>query len=389
MNRAIYLDNSMTTRPSDTAVGRMLTYYSEKWGTPSAPHQKGQELFPAMQESLISIYELLGANEKDGFVFTSSGAEATNQVILSAYFDTTKPTGKNQFITSHIDEAPQLMAIGRLQQHLGCVGKMVNPDESGMVTADAIAEAITPRTALVSLAWANGLTGVINPIAEIASICEERGILFHLDATHVLGKLFYELNGINASFISFDGTHLHAPAGTGGLYIKSGVHCAPLIMGGLEQAGLRAGNINIPGLVALGQAAREAMDSRDFVCTEVARLRNLLEDGIVQAYPEAVVFFQNSERLPHCTTIGFPGINNEALLYALNRQGVYGCIGGGNFQQIALILKASKVPAELAQTAINFSLSRYTTEEEITRAITIIGETAHRLRKTSARLEVM
>jgi cysteine desulfurase len=381
----IYLDNNMTTQPSEKAISTMLPFLTEMWGSPSAPHQLGQEVIPAIEESLKAIYALIGAKESDSFVFTSSGAEAVNHAILSCYYDVTQKTGKNQFITSQIDEAPSIMSLGRLEK-MGCVGKLINPDKTGKISADAIAEALTPRTALISLSWANGLTGVINPVAEIAAICQERGIRLHLDATHVLGKLFYELDEINPDFITFNGDHLHAPKGTGGLYIKEGLACSPFIVGGLEQAGQRAGSVNVPGLAALGAAAAEALDCRDLLCTEVARLRDKLETGIISMYPEAVIFFNDQERLPHCTTIGFPGISNEAMLFALSRKNLYASIGGGSFQQIGLILAACGIPEILAQTAISFSLSRLTHEDEIDRAIEIVSETAKRLRKTSSKL---
>ena len=165
---------------------------------------------------------------------------------------------------------------------------MVHADKSGRITAESIAEAITPRTALISLSWANGLTGVVNPIAEISSLCKERGILFHLDATHILGKLFYDLEEVGADFITFNGDHLHAPKGTGGLLIRHGVKCSPFILGGIEQAGHRAGSFNVPGLVALGVASRELIDCRDLLCTETARLRNQLENEMIAGYPEAL-----------------------------------------------------------------------------------------------------
>lgn len=382
MARGIYLDNSTTTRPSELTASKMMPYITTTWGSPSAPHLMGQELYPSLKESWKSLYKLFGAQEADDIVFVSSGAEAVNHAILSAYFDVTLPTGKNHFITSHIDEAPAIMSIGRLEK-LGCVGKMVNPNSAGQVTAQAIAEAITPRTAMISLSWANGLTGTIQPVAEIAKLCKERDILLHLDATHVLGKLYFELEETGASFISFNGDNIHAPKGTGALWIKGGTKCSSLIVGGIEQANHRAGSYNIPGLIALAAAAEEALDARDLVCMETARLRNKLEMGIVAAYPEAVPFFCNQQRLPHITCIAFPGIANEAMLFALNRRSVYACIGGGSFQQIGLVLMASGTPEKTAHTAINFSLSRETTEDEVERATDIIAETANKLRRYS------
>lgn len=382
MPRGIYLDNNMATRPSVMAVSKMMPYLSDHWGHPSAPHQMGQELYPALEQSYKAIYKMLQASNGDTFIFTSSGAEAVNHVFFSAYEEITRTTGKNHYITSNIDEAPAIMSIGRLER-FGCVGKMVQANQCCMITSDILAEFITPRTALVSLSWANGLTGVINPVAEIGKLCKMRGIALHLDATHVLGKTFYEAEELGASFLTFNGGLLHAPKGTGGLWIKEGVKSSPFIVGGIEQNGLRGGCYNIPGLIALGQAAEELIDSRDLLCIEGVRLRNKLEQSIKDGYPEAIVFFQDQERLPHCTCIGFPGISNEALLYYLNQKGVYACIGGGCFQQIALVLAGSGVSPVLGQTAISFSLSRETSEEQIDMAAEIIVRGAKHLRKYS------
>jgi cysteine desulfurase len=361
----------------------MMPFFSEIWGSPSSPHLGGQEPMPAITESYKAIYELLGAKEVDDFIFTSSGAEAVNQVILAAYFDQAMVNGKNQLITSHIDEAPAIMAIGRLEK-LECVGKMVNPNSDGKITAHILSEAISPRTAMISLSLANGLTGVINPVEEIVALCKERGIALHLDVTHVLGKHYMEVGELGADFITFNGEQFHAPKGTGGLWIRSGKKCSPFILGGIEQGGGRGGSYNVPGLIALGQAAREAVDNRDLLCSEVARLRDKLEMGIVSHYPAAVPFYTDQERLPHCAVIAFPGIPNETMLHALNRKGVLASIGGGSFQQIGLLLAAAGVPDILAHTAVGFSLSRETHEDEIDRAVEIIANAAKSLRNLSS-----
>ncbi|MBV6343131.1 cysteine desulfurase family protein [Candidatus Magnetobacterium casense] len=381
-SHSIYLDNNTTTRPSEQAVAKMLPFLTERWGVASAPHQVGQQLFPAIDEALRGIYALLGAKEQDTVLFTSSAAEGVNHVILSTYFDVTVHTGKNQYITSAIDEAPAIMAMGRLEQ-LSCLGKMVPADKYGRITAQAIADMLTPRTALVSLSWANGLTGVVNPIIEIAELCQERGVRLHLDVSHALGKLFTDWEEVPAQFMTFNGDSFHAPSGTGGLYIRSDVRCSPFILGGSEQAGQRAGSFSVAGLVALGQAAREALDARDLICTEVARLRSKFENDLIALLPDVVVFFRDQERLPNCTAMAFPGVANEALLYLLNRKGVYASIGGGTFQQIGLVLAACGVEEVLAHSAISFSLSRETTEDDIDRAVGIIVECVKRLRKVS------
>jgi len=382
MTALIYLDNSTRGPPSETAISAMIPYWTTHWGVPTTPHQKGQELYPFLTRFYQTLYTFIGAEEGDQVILTSSGAEAVNHVIFSTYRNTTLSTGKNQFLTSNIDEASAMMAISHLEP-FGCVGQRIAVNAQGRVTPKALVDSLSPRTALVSLSWANGLTGVIQPVAEIANLCRERGVALHLDATHVLGKLFYDLKEIGADYLTFDGSALHAPQGTGVLYVKQGVRCSPLIFGCADQGGMRAGGINVPLLAGLAIASEEAFDSRDLLCTETARLRNQLENGIMKGFPRAQVCFKEQERLPHCTTILFPGIANEALLFALNRHGICATIGGGNFQQLALMLALCGIEETLAHSALSFSLSRYTTEEEIDRAISLIVEAAERLSRFS------
>ena len=202
----------------------------------------------------------------------------------------------------------------------------------------------------------------------------------------MLGKLFFDLKELQPDFLAFNGDHLHAPKGTGGLYIAEGIKCSPFIVGGIEQGGLRAGSVNVPALVGLGVAAKEALETRDFLCTEVARLKYHFEKELIRRIPEAVLLFENAERLPHVSAVAFPGIPSETFLFALNRRGVLASMGGGTQQQISYILHASGVPDALAKTAISFSLSRETTEEEIERSLNLIEAVYLRLRKVSEKM---
>lgn len=383
MRNKIYLDNSTTTRPSEKTITKMIPYFTEKWGIPSSPHGMGQELLPAIEESLRFLYALLDAQESASFVFTSSGTEAINHVFQATYHDITRLTGKNQFITSNIDEATSLMSIGRLEEW-SCVGKMIKANASGYISPEDLLQMINPRTALVSLSWVNGLTGVINPIAELSAVCQEKNVLFHVDATHALGKLFFQMEDLNPSFVTFNGDHLHAPKGTGGLYIKEGIKCSNLIVGSMDQGGRRGGALNVPLLIGLGEAAREALDARDLVCTEVARLRNFFEEEVTSQLMGTKIYFKDQDRVPNISAISFIGVANEALLYALNRKGVFATIGGGNFQQIGLVLMASHIQESEAHSALSFSLSRETTEDEILSAVAIIKECVTKLRKISS-----
>ncbi|MDP1880305.1 MAG: cysteine desulfurase family protein [Parachlamydiaceae bacterium] len=382
MTSPIYLDNSTTTRPSEKAVSAMIPYWTTYWGLPSSPHQKGQELYPLLTDSFKTLYQFLGADEEDQLVLTSSGTEAINHVISSVYKDITLSTGKNHFLSGNMDEAASILSIGQLEMH-GCVGKMIEVDSHGIITPQALIGRLSPRTALLSLSWGNGLTGVIQPLKEIAELCRQRGVKLHVDATHVLGKLYIDLKEIDPDFLTFNGEQLHAPRGSGILYIKKGVKCSPFIYGSADQGGMRAGGLNVASLAGLAVAVQEASEHCDFFCMEAARLRTQFENGILQIIPSAQICFKEIERLPHCSTIVFPGIANEALLFALNRRGVYASIGGGNFQQLGLMLVATGMNEMLAHSAISFSLSRFTTETEIKEAIDRITSTVLSLTRLS------
>jgi len=377
----IYLDNSVAARPSERAVQAMLPYHTEDWGVPTVPHDRGERLLPEMKKLYEKVYRFLGADAEDHFILTSSGAEGVNHAVFSTYHDISLHSGKNHFITSSVDEAPAIMAINRLEQH-GCAMSLVDVDKDQVVTADRLADHMTPRTALVSLSWGNGLTGLLNPVDEISDLCKERGIVFHLDATHVLGKHYFDLEDAGCDILTFDASPFHAPQGIGGIWSKKGKKLSPFLVGGNEQAGLRAGTFSVASLAALAQAAQEAEESGDLLAMEGARLRDKLESGLVDAVP----LFQGKNRLPHISVVAFPGISNEAMLYALNRNKVHASIGGGHFQSLPILLEAMGIETRLAESAVSFSLSRETTEEEIDRAVEIINTTAKSLRSISKEL---
>ena len=383
--RRINLDNHHVTKPNAQAIKAMEIYYSELWGVPSVPHGMGQELLAGMEAAYKAIYKFLGAQDEDHFVFTSCGAEAVNHVIFSTFKDISAITGKNHFVTSRIDESPSVMAIGQLDS-LGAVSSMAQVNDGGFVTKDAIADAITPRTALVSLSWANALTGVIQPVEDIAAFCKERGILLHLDASHTLGKTHLDAKTAGADFITFDGQGIHAPLGTGGLWAEKDQDPSPLIAGGSMQSPLRGGHPNIPGLIAMGHCAQAAMENVDFINTETARLRNKLEEGIIGKVRGAYPCFANSARLPNCTSIVFPGIGNDALLYSLNKKGILASFGGNPSQTIANVLSASGMDPLHAQCAVSFSLSHENSEDEIDEALETIIATATNLQNLSEKV---
>lgn len=382
MPKTIYLDNHSTAQPSEGVLEAMRPFLTEKWGIPSAPHIKGQELSLDLKHAYTSIYEALSLDDKDCFILTSSGTEAVNHVIQGVFHEISRHTGKNHFLCASTDEASAILAIGQLEKQ-GVATGTVPADREGYVTAAAVADEISPRTALISLSWVNALTGVINPVEEIIELCHGRGILVHLDVTHALGKLYVDLSELGADFITFNGEQVHGPRSTGGLVIRGGKLSSPYIVGSSDQAGMRGGALDVGTLVGLACALKEATEQADHVSMELARLRDKFESGLQKKVPEIQLCFEQSERLPNCSAFLFPGVSNDALLYSLSQQGLCACFGGGNFQRIALILEASHIEPELAQTALSFALSRFSSEQEIDDAIELIAFEYERLSKMS------
>lgn len=365
----IYLDNITTTKPSERAIRAALPYW-EHVGTM-------QEHYVAIDTAVQAIYELFERPQDDRFIFTSSSAEAVSQLVASLLRDKVRQSGKNHFVVSNVSEAPAIFAISHLEDE-PCFLQMAKVSSSGYLGLDALIEAVSIRTVLVSLPFACALTGVIQPLEEIAALCKKRGILLHVDATHAVGK--WPLDQLQlADFVTFNGEQVHAPSGTGGLFAKHGIPIFPLIAGEEEEVRLRGGPLNVPLLVALGEASREAKESFNLYCTEVARLRALLEERVVAGYPEAEVLFQDEVRLPHVSAITFPGIHSELFAFALNRKGVFACMGGGPFQKMEHVLVASGVEKLKSQCALSFSLSKETQESEIEAASQIIVDTAKRM----------
>ncbi|MBS0622146.1 MAG: aminotransferase class V-fold PLP-dependent enzyme [Verrucomicrobia bacterium] len=365
----IYLDNHTVTRPSNAAIAAMQPFYQDKWGSCTTPHRFGQRLLSDLEEALAKVRLLLGGRSSDLLLFCPSGAHGVYEVVQAAYLDLAKERGRTHFLTSALDEAPVILSYERLEM-LGCETTLIEVDERGMVTADALAEAMTPRTALVSLAWANALTGVIQPVAELAEVCRERGVWFHLEASHVLGKLPIDLDEIAPDFVSFDGSLIHAPQGTGALWVRSGLMPSRLVLG--------EGATPLAHLAALGVACEEAHDLLSSVAMETARLRKTLEEGLV-----GELLFAKAERIPTTFAMSFKGVTADALLYRLSRQGLYASFGGGMYQNLTTQLQTCGMKGPQVHSSASFSLSRETSQEEVERAINLINEQVASLRLLS------
>jgi cysteine desulfurase len=360
MNK-IYLDNHTAARPFPTAIEAMLYFYKEKWWEEGcSDYEKAQQ----------QILECLGAQEGSGWHFCFSGAEAVHSAFFSHYFQEVKSSGQNHILAPNTESAPILLSMQRMEE-FACVGKRMAVNEQGQITKEILMRAVRPRTGLLSLSWAQGLTGVIQPVADLAEVCKEKNIALHVDASHVLGKLYFRLEDLPIDYFTFDGKLIHAPEGTGGLITRKNLSFTSLVVGEKTAP--------MPLMAGLTQGLIESAKTCDHLCLETARLRDKLEYGIRQKIPQAVVFFEQVERLPNCSAMGFPGVSGEALLYLLHQNGVYATIGGGAQQRLSHVLIASGIDPLLAESSLSFHLSFETTEREIDDAIETIYACFQRL----------
>lgn len=222
----IYLDHHTATRPYCSSLDALLPFFKEHWGSVAAPHQMGQNLFGPLQRSTDLILGSLGAQPEDRFYFFHSGVDAISHLYLTHYFDYIRNTGKNHIVTTNIEEAATLLCLKRLEE-VGCHGKILPVNCRGQLTKELLEESIGPRTSLVSISWANGLTGVIHPIADLSELCAAKGVALHVDASYVIGKLYLRFQDLGVDFMTFDGSLLHSPKGTAGLIIKEKISLAP------------------------------------------------------------------------------------------------------------------------------------------------------------------
>ena len=377
MLKEIYLDNSSCGQVSETLLSDLQKNHTSYFGSALSPHQRGQRLQAVLNDQYKKIYQLLCLEQEDTFLFTSSGSESVSQVISSVYKDVTFFTGKNQFATLATDEAAPILSIEELSR-FSVVRKTIEVDKNGQTSVEKIAAAVNPRTALISLSWVNGLTGSVQPVAQIAQFCQEKNILLHVDASHYLGKFSLNFKNLPIDFISFNGSQINAPNGLGGLIIRKSLKLSPLVLGSQEQAGFRAGAVDIAGAICLTNALSDAIDNVNYLGTETSRLRRQFEKNLAPAGIESP--FKTTLRAPHITALLFPGIFNEALLYLLNKHKVFATIGGGSFQKLSQILTYCQYSPKIASSALSFSLSRFTTEEEIDRATEIIIEQYQKLK---------
>jgi cysteine desulfurase len=381
----VYLDNNATTCVDPHVFADMVPYFCQMYGNPNSLHQFGSESHPALRKAMDQLYAGINASDEDDIVVTSCATESINWVMKGVYYDTILNGDKNHIIVSEV-EHPAVISSCKFLESLGVKVTYLPVNSDGVVEVHTLRDFITDKTALVSIMWANNETGMIFPIEEIGALCKEKGVLFHTDGVQAIGKIPVDVKKANVDFMSFSAHKFHGPKGVGGLYIRAGRELTSLMHGGEQMGGRRSGTLNVAGIVGMGKAMELAVQNLDFEKNNVRRLRDKLEDAIT-LIPETLVIGTKEQRVPNTILVSVKGIEGEAMLWDLNKNGI-GASTGSACASEALesnpVMEAIGAEADLAHTALRLSLSRFTTEEEIDYTIDVLQKAVERLRAISS-----
>jgi cysteine desulfurase len=381
----VYLDNNATTIVDPHVFAEMEPYFVQKYGNPNSLHAFASETHPALKTAMEKIYAGIHAPKEDSVVITSCATESNNWVLKSIYFEQILTGKKNHIVVSEV-EHPSVIATAKWIESMGCKVTYLPINHEGLIEPETLREVITDKTALVSIMWANNETGAIFPVYEIGEICKEFGVPFHTDAVQAIGKTPVDVQALNVDYLTFSAHKFHGPKGVGALYIKKGRELTPCFHGGSQMGGYRSGTLNVPGIVGMGKAMEAAIDALDFEMHDVRQMRNDFEDALLEI-PDTFVVTPRNKRTPNTTLISFRGIEGEAMLWDLNRAGIAASTGSACASEdleANSVMEAIGAAEDLAHTAIRFSLSRYTTEEELEYTIEVVKKAVERLRGISS-----
>ena len=376
----IYADNAATTKMSDVAVKAMLPYLQEIYANPSSVHILGQRSAAALFSARQQLAQLLNCAPKELF-FTSGGSEADNQALISAAA-IGRQQGKSHIISTAMEHHAILHTLEVLEEQ-GFTVTLLRPQKDGIVSAAQVAAALTDATCLVSVMYANNETGAIQPIKEIGALCRQRGVLFHTDAVQAAGHIDIDVQRDNIDMLSLSAHKFHGPKGVGLLFAKSSIQLTSLIHGGGQERGKRAGTENLPGIVGLAAAFKDAQEQLAATTAYITNLRDSLRAGLEQI-PGASFNGSREHCLPGTVNYSFQGVNGEALLSLLANAGIC-CSSGSACSAGSLepshVLLALGLSSEMAQSALRFSLCAYNTMDEVQTIINKVAEAVKHLRR--------
>lgn len=377
-----YMDHAAATFVKGAVIEAMAPYFDQRFGNPSAVYDLGIRCKQVLEAQRANVAGLIGARP-DEIIFTASGAEANNLAIKGVAL--ARPKKGRHIVVSAI-EHHSVLNSARFMERLDYEVTFLPVDSHGLVDPQKLAEAIRPQTVLVSIMHANNEIGTIQPIPALAAVCREKGVLFHTDAVATVGNIPVDVNELNVDLLSLSGISLGAPKGIGALYFRDKLRLMPLIHGGIQENGRRGGTENVPAIVGLGKAAELAGQHLTENMAHVRRLRDRLAAGIRELIPGVVFTGHPDQRLPGHLSLCFEAIEGEALVYMLSAEGIYvntGSACASKALKTSPVLVAIKVPADIAQGSVVFTLNHSNSVEEIDDVLEKLPLAVDRLRDLS------
>jgi len=380
--RTVYLDHSATTRVHPQVLDAMLPYLQDEYGNPSSIHRLGRNARVAVDQARETVAKLLNAEFKE-IIFNSGGTEGDNLAIKGVA--RARRENGNHVITSQIEHEAVLNTCKSLEKD-GYRVTYLPVDQYGIVDLDALSEAITDETILISIMHANNEVGTLEPIAEIGALARQRGIFFHTDAVQTVGKLPVDVKALNVDLLSMSSHKFYGPKGVGALYIRKGITVHPLAHGGHHENWMRAGTENVPGIVGLAKALDICHGEMEIVSKREGQLRDVLQKGIQGIIDGIRINGHPTQRLPGSLSLCFEALEGEALILSLDLKGVAASTGSacssGSLEP-SHVLTAMGVPIEIAHGSARLTLGRDTTREDIDYVLEVLPDIVSRLRSMS------
>lgn len=378
----VYLDNNATTRIADEVREAMIPFLTDLWGNPSSMHTFGGQVKKHVEKAREQVAALIGAVDPQEITFTSCGSESNNLAIRGGAEAMDKPP---HVITSKVEHAAVSGPCHYLEDRGFRLTKL-DVDELGRLDLDTLQRELKAGKSLTSIMWANNETGVIFPVGLIGEMVHEFGGIFHTDGVQAVGKIPMKVSELPIDMLSLSGHKLHAPKGVGAIYIRRGTKVKPLVLGGHQERGRRAGTENVPYIVGFGVACNLAAKKLDEENTRVKAMRDRLEKGILELCPGSRINGDPSSRLPNTTNISFEYVEGEAILLMLDDRGVCASTGSacasGSLEP-SHVLRAMNVPGISVHGSIRFSLSTYNTDKDVDRVLEELPHIIRRLRDLS------
>jgi cysteine desulfurase len=375
----IYLDHSATTPTDPEVLGAMMRYFANHYGNPSSIHGFGQEAKRAVDEARGQVAALIGADPAE-IVFTGGGTEADNMALMGTAF--AGIPGRNHIITSAIEHHAVLNTCKHLETR-GYTVTYLPVDSEGMISPEDVQRAITEKTFLLSIMHANNEVGTLEPVAEIAFMARERGVIVHTDAVQSVGKIPVNVNDLGADLLSLAGHKLYGPKGTGALYVRRNTPIQPILFGGHQEGGRRTGTENVPGIVGLGKACEIAARDLPWQMDRLHALRNRLEKQIMEKIADICVNGHLFRRLSHILSVSFRSVSGDAIVRELDKRGIAASAGAACTAEtirLSHVLEAMQIPKDIAMGTVRFSLGKGNTEEQIDHAAGVLPEIINKLR---------